>query len=113
MRFQHIDAAFEVCRQHKSEAQTAGLDSFQLKEIEHYLLRSLILLIVSQYEGYIEKLFVKRAEKTRDLEIRNFMAEITDKKFRSPDLGKITQMLTMLSKGCCKTFNSQIEVKQP
>jgi hypothetical protein len=113
MRFQHIDAAFEACRRHKSEAETAGLDAFQLKEIEHYLLRSLILLIVSQYEGYIERLFVKRAEKVGDAEIRNLMVEVTDKRFRSPDLGKIHQMLTMLSKGCCDAFRGQIEIKQP
>jgi hypothetical protein len=113
MRFRHIDAAFEACRRHKSEAQTAGLDAFRLREVEHYLLRSLILLIVSQYEGYIESLFVKRAERSGDVEIRNLMVEITDRKFRSPDLGKIKEMLTMLSKGCCNTFSSQIEVKQP
>ena len=113
MHFQQIDAAMTICRKHKSESQAAGLNSFEMKEIEHYLLRAMVLLIISHYEQYIEKLFIKRAEKAGDPEIRSMIAKFLGNKFRSPDLGKINDMLKALSMSCHANFQVQIQSKQP
>lgn len=113
MRLPHIDHAFELCATHRLSANAAGLDAFQVKEVEHYLLRAMVMLIVSHYEQIVENLFVKRAEKCGDVEIHNLISALADRKFRSPDLGKIKDMLKMLSPSCRGTFHTQIDVNQP
>jgi hypothetical protein len=113
MRLQHIDAAFALCTKHKSTAEAAGLEAFQLKEIEHYLLRSMIMIIVSHYEELVQRLFVKRAEQCGDTEVHSLVSALTDRRFRSPDLGKISDILKLLSPSCRDSFQTQVDKKQP
>jgi hypothetical protein len=87
MRLQHIDAAFALCANHKSAAEKAGLESFQLKEIEHYLLRSMVMLIVSHYEEQVQRMFVKRAEKCDDDEVQSLGVGTDRQKVQKPGLG--------------------------
>jgi hypothetical protein len=69
--------------------------------------------MVSEYEDYIEKLFIKRAEKTNDKHIHSIFEKYMDTKFRSPDLGKMNQMLGQMGGTYRQTFRDRVEVNNP
>jgi hypothetical protein len=64
-----------------------------LEKIKLHYLRSLVLLIVSEYEIIIEKIFILRAMACKDTMLINYIKNQMDKKFRSPDLSKIIDIL--------------------
>lgn len=81
--------------------QNSGID---IEKIKHQYLRSLVLLIVSEYENIIEKIFNLRASLCNDLHVTNYVRFQIDKKFRSPDLSKINQTLGYFDDCLKKTF---------
>jgi len=85
--FRRIDDAFAVVRQH---LDAAGAWS---TEAEVLLTSSLVLLVVSEYETVIEALFGRRGDAPGDAELAAFVRSTISRRFRSPDLGKITSML--------------------
>ena len=90
MFYQRIDNAIETCRQH-----VGGLDPTNLKdkELETYLVAGLVVLIVSEYEDYLEAVFSKRADLCGDAHAANYIKKTLSQKFRSPDLSKINETL--------------------
>jgi hypothetical protein len=68
------------------------------QQIDHYLLRAMVMLMVSQAEIVLEAMFCKKADITGIEEFRCLMASVMDKTFRSPDMSKIVGKLNCLSK---------------
>ena len=73
----------------------------------------MVMLIVSHYEEQVQRMFVKRAEKCDDDEVQSLVSALTDRRFRSPDLGKINETLKLLSPAYRDSFQNQIDKKQP
>jgi hypothetical protein len=90
MPFLKIENAINICKSHLDsiDENTPNLD-----EIKIYIVAGLILLIVSEYEDLIEKLFSERAEQCGDNYVSSYVKKAISQKFRSPDLSKITGTL--------------------
>lgn len=106
MDFPHIDDALAVCRRH-----LLGLDDAlpESVEIESLLVSSIVLLIVSHYENYIAEQFTARAARSGDPEVTNFVKQHTARRFRSPDIGKITTALGEFGPDYREQFSVQVE----
>lgn len=104
--YQRIDNAIEICRQHVSTLDPSNLKD---KELETYLVAGLVVLIVSEYEEYLESLFVKRAELCGDLHASNYIKKTLSQKFRSPDLSKINETLSRFDRTYKDSFLNGIE----
>ncbi|MBN3194341.1 HEPN domain-containing protein [Pectobacterium versatile] len=87
------------------------LDPMNLKdkELETYLVAGLVVLIVSEYEEYLESIFSKRAELCGDLHAANYIKKTLSQKFRSPDLSKINETLSRFDGTYKDSFQSSIE----
>lgn len=64
MFYQRIENAIEICNNHVSSLDPTNIKD---KELETYLVAGLVVLIVSEYEDYLESIFVKRAEQCGDV----------------------------------------------
>ncbi len=113
MNLTHIDRAIAEWKSHRALTLSQGCSSNQLDELESYMLRSIVLMIVSEYEVYLEKVIAKRAQKGGDAYLHRFMIKYCDRKFRSPDLGKIRETLKWLGGDYDKDFWNAVEKKQP
>ncbi len=90
--FSVIDIQIQESQKDITEYQRSGIDT---NKIKHQYLRSFVLLIVSEYEYLIERIFYLRASKCNDNQIVNYVKNQIDKKFRSPDLSKINKTLSL------------------
>jgi hypothetical protein len=90
MHFQRIDNALEICSEHIRSLDPTNIKD---KELETFLVAGLIVLIVSEYEEYLESLFFRRAEMCGDTHAANYIKKTLSQKFRSPDLSKINETL--------------------
>ena len=79
-----------------------------LEKIKLQYLKSLVMLIVSEYEVIIEKIFYLRAEKCNDYMLANFVKIFMDRKFRSPNLSKIYDTLKSFDNKLSNDFRSRI-----
>jgi hypothetical protein len=113
MDFLPIRNAVSFWKARRAEIDKLGLTATHIAEIESHMLRSIVLLMVSEYEDYIEKLFVRRAAKTNDQQIHRFFLKHMEDKFRSPNLGKINEMLGQMSDSYRQSFQDRVEVKNP
>ena len=82
-----------------------------LENIKLQYLKSLVLLIVSEYEIIIERLFYLRASECKDVTIANFVKVQMNQIFRSPDMSKITKILKMFDEKLFDTFHNKIKNK--
>ncbi len=113
MQLSHIDNTIAAWKSHRLRAGSLGCSSSDLDELESYMLRSVILMIVSEYEVYLEKVFAKRAERANDPHLHSFMKKYCDRRFRSPDLGKIREILKWLGGDYDKSFWDVVEQQKP
>lgn len=113
MTFLVVENAISFWSARKAEIAALGFNSTHLAEIENHVLRSIVLLMMSEYEEYIEKLFVKRAAKTNDQYIHRFFVKHMDRKFRNPNLGKINEILGDMGGAYRQTFQDRVEVNNP
>lgn len=90
MPFLKIENALSTCKLHLDSLNVAHPTK---EEIETYLVSALVLLIISEYEELIEKLFAERAAICGDSHISQYVQSSVAQKFRSPDLSKITEIL--------------------
>ncbi|EKF9663338.1 hypothetical protein O1C66_003625 [Vibrio cholerae] len=105
MIYLRIENALETCKLHiRSLDQT----DIKFKELETYLVGGLVVLIVSEYEDYLESVFVRRAERCGDPHAINYIKKSLSQKFRSPDMGKITEILKLFDTTYCEYFRSEI-----
>ncbi len=104
--YQRIDNAIEICRQHVSQLDPTNLKD---KELETYLVSGLVVLIVSEYEEYLESVFSKRADICGDYHAANYIKKTLSQKFRSPDLSKINETLSRFDNTYKDSFLHTIE----
>jgi len=90
MPFSKIESAFNTC---KSHLDSLGIADPSTAEIEAHIVSALLVLIVSEYEELIEKMFVERAGRSGDMHLAQYVRRTIARKFRSPDLTKITETL--------------------
>jgi HEPN superfamily RiboL-PSP-like protein len=113
MNFPAIENAITSWNARRIELAGLGFNATQLAEIENHVLRSVVLLMMSEYEDYIEKVFVKRAAKSNDQHIHRFFVKHMDRRFRNPNLGKINEMLDEMGGTYCQNFRDEVEVNNP
>jgi len=113
MNLSHIDRTIAAWKTHRASALSLGCSSTDLDELESYMLRAVVLMIISEYEVYLEKVVAKRAQKGNDPYLHRFMIKFCDRKFRSPDLGKIREILKWLGGDYDKDFWDAVETRQP
>jgi hypothetical protein len=106
MPFERIESALSVCEKH---IKTLAEEEISNKEVQTYLVSGIILLIVSEYEEHLEKLFVKRADMCGDTYVSNYVKCMLHQKFRSPDLSKINETLNRFGDEFKKSFFKEIE----
>ncbi len=94
-KFQKIENAFKKCEEYK--------DSDISQELNSYL----VVLISGIYEDVIENLFIERAGKTKDSEIKSFMSNYLDKGFRNPNYENILKLLAMLNPDYKKSLKNK------
>lgn len=106
MLYDRIENALNVCSDHVKSLDPSNMKD---KELETYLVSGLIVLIVSEYEEYLESLFGKRAEKCGDVHASNFIKKALSQKFRSPDLSKINETLGRFDGAYKEIFLGEVE----
>lgn len=106
MHYQRIENAIDVCAAHVRNLDPTNLKD---KELETYLVGGLVVLIVSEYEEYLELLFFKRAEKCGDAHAANYIKKTLSQKFRSPDLSKIYETLNRFDGAYKESFVVSVE----
>ena len=94
MQFLEIEHAFSFTDGLLSKLQKEGFDT---AELEMHFVRSIVTLIVSEYEVFIEDIFNERATQCEDTEIINFVNVTISRVFRSPEICKISDNLKKLS----------------
>ena len=87
MQFARLDTAIALAK--KESAALASIDP----RLQSFVVGYLIVDIVSEFEQRLEAMFALRARKLGDTPNANFVATMLDRKFRSPDVGKIKDML--------------------
>ncbi len=105
-----IEDAIAIC-----EAKLRALDAVgaETVEVERFVVAGLVVFIVSEYEEYLESLFRGRADLCGDAHVANFIKKTVAQKFRSPDLGKINELLKRFDKSCLDAFAAEIENSKP
>lgn len=106
MFYQRIDNALDICNEHINNLDPTNIKD---KELETYLVAGVVILIVSEYEGYLESLFVKRAEQCGDSHATNYIKKTLSQKFRSPDLSKIFETLNRFDSSYKESFKGIVE----
>lgn len=101
-----IDNAIEICRLHIRQLDPTNIKD---KELETYLVAGLVVLIVSEYEEYLESIFSKRADICGDVHAANYIKKTLSQKFRSPDLSKINETLSRFDGKYKESFFNNIE----
>jgi hypothetical protein len=106
MLYTKIENALDTCQSHVRRLDPTDLKD---KELETYLVGGLVVLIVSEYEEYLENVFVKRAEMCGDAHASNYIRNTLAQKFRSPDLSKINMTLKLFDPSYRASFLGEIE----
>lgn len=106
MHYERIENALDVCSDHIANLDPSNLKD---KELETYLVSGLVVLIVSEYEEYLEQLFGKRADRCGDAHASNYIKKTLSQNFRSPDLSKINQTLSRFDGAYKETFLGEVE----
>lgn len=79
-------------------------NDLEVIELKDFFARTIIMVIVSEYEAYIESAFVRRVELCGDGEVINLGKRSYARTFRSPDLSKINTELSVLNDGLKEQF---------
>ena len=109
MFYQRIENAIEICGRHVNSLDSTDIND---KELETYLVAGLVVLIVSEYEDYLESVFVRRAEQCGDEHATNYIKKTLSQKFRSPDLSKINETLNRFDNSYKSSFLGAVENSQ-
>lgn len=78
------------------------------EEIEAYLVCGYTVSITAHYECLIEGIFYERACLCGDTQVTNYVKCALQKKFRSPDLSKINDILKSFDPVYHKTFGERV-----
>jgi hypothetical protein len=105
MPFERIESALANCKVHIDSLDKTNPITV---EIEGHLVSGLVVLIVSEYEGLIEEMIAKRVSQCGDVYVIQYIKNNLSRKFRSPDLGKITEVLGQFGGDYKKLFSDQV-----
>jgi len=81
-------------------------------ELESHLVAAMTVLIVSEYEKFIESSFGRRGDRCSDLHVANYVRSQLFRRFRSPDLGKVNDILGSFGKDYRDAFWKDVENTQ-
>jgi len=104
--FPRIDAALGACGKQIAALDPADADSL---EIETGLLSHLIVLVVSEYEVFLEGAFGIRADRCGDPHVASYVRNQLERRFRSPDLGKVNETLGAFGSVYVAAFRAAVE----
>jgi|GEM_PF-1141232 len=79
-------------------------------DVKDLFTRSLVMIIVSEYESYIESIFATRIESCKDAGVINIAKKHLDRRFRSPDLKKINEILGLFGETIKDAFISSTNI---
>lgn len=105
MPFLKIENALATSKLHM---ESLSVDYQSRDEIETYLVSALVLLIISEYEELIERLFTQRAALCGDPYVCQYVQSSLAQRFRSPDLGKIIEILGKFSGDYKDNFTKRV-----
>ena len=106
MHFPLIESAIATCGRHIDGLPEDDPDAI---EIENRLVSSLVVLLASELEQFIELCFCRRADVSGDPEVTSYVRNTMSRSFRSPDLGKINQTLAFFSRDYRDRFRREVE----
>ena len=107
MDFPRIDSALETCQRHLAALNET--DEALAVELESHIVSALVVLIVSEYEVFIEDAFGKRSDQCGDPHVANYVRSQLAKRFRSPDLSKVTNVLKSFGQDYRESFFTDVE----
>lgn len=102
MVFSRIDNAIALVK--KSATSAPAIDP----QLQSFLVGYLVVDIISEFEQRLEAMFCMRATKLGDKPNANFVANMLDRKFRSPSVGKINEMLRDHDDSILLAFSSRL-----
>src|SRR5437868_9274332 len=102
MRFIRLDTSIALAK--KESARISALDPM----LEAFIVGYLVVDIISEFEQRLEAMFALRAKKLGDAPNANFVGKMLDRKFRSPDVGKINEMLRNHDLAFLTTFDARL-----
>lgn len=107
MDFPRIDSALETCRRHLDSLNET--DTALAAELENHLVAAMTVLIVSEYEVFIEELFGKRGDRCGDTPVARYVRSQLARRFRSPDLAKVNDILRCFGQDYLSGFFTDLE----
>lgn len=107
MEFLRIDAALDTCAKHLASLNET--DAAVTVELESHLVAAMTVLIVSEYETFIKSKFGQRGDRCGDPHVANYVRSQLARRFRSPDLGKVNEVLGCFGQDYRDTFFRDVE----
>lgn len=108
MPFLKIERALQTCQAHLNSLDLGDPDR---EEIESFLVSSMIVLIISEYEELIRFIFVTRVAQCGDKEVASFVKGLMARRreFTSPKLSTINDALNWFDPAYSKCFRQRVE----
>lgn len=105
MPFLRIEEALKTSEAHLRSLTTSDPNR---AEIESYFVAALTLMIISEYEQLLESLFGQRADLCGDPYASAYIKSSLVRRFRSPDLGKLSESLGYFGDAYRDNFTSRV-----
>lgn len=102
MDFTRIDDAVAACKAHLDATNSRGT------EIESFLVAHLLITIGAEYENFVERIIVKRAERTADAHVHSFVKRTAHRIIRSVKVTEISGHLACLGGTCKDDFQKAV-----
>ena len=105
MSFASVESAIQTSKSHLSQLDATSPTTL---EVQQYLVTSVVVLLVAEFEYALQGMFGERAEKSKDVELIAFSKHNLTRRFRNPDIGKINEALGYFSAAYEAGFSTQI-----
>ena len=106
MQWSEIDETLEAALAYAKQLDDATVAGIELLNL---LAHAIIVRIVSEYEVRLERAFAARGKKCKDIEVLNYISKTVERQLRSPDLSKITKMLSLFSEKYKEQFHELLK----
>lgn len=105
-QFPRIDSTLRTMSKFLEQLETTDPET---SEIASFLTESAVLTIVSEYEDYIESIFIARAARCEDAPVIHYVRYATTKQFRNPSIDEIKGHLGRFGNTFKSAFCQQLE----
>jgi hypothetical protein len=102
VKFSRIERAMLLAQRHVVMLTSAD------PQLQAFVVGYLVLEIVSEFEQRIEQMFLLRAKKAGDVPVANFAEKMLGMKFRTPNLGKIKEVLRAFDPAMDTSFDAAL-----